>query len=480
MNSVTAVGRSSRLRVTPVPCWSVPVTTTVLKAFELSLLLLLITVVTATAVSLWGAAWKPGQAVWLVILLSSIVAFESLRMSGAYRWRRLTTGHGQWRRTALAALLATTAASASFAELGAPLAAILGLGGLIMVSVSVTLSVVRAGVTYVLRGWLGQGRFATKIAVVGSGPAAEAMARRLRALPVGRVRMAGRYSTDDQPGTVTDLRGNLETLALDCKLRRLDAVVLAESWAASDVLVERLSAYAQDFYTMADPIEGSGPGRPTRLAGEALVLLWERPLKDWQGLRKAAFDRVAATMILVAVAPLLAVVALLVRLESPGPVLFRQFRVGFNNQLFSIYKFRTMQHAAADRLASQQTVPGDVRVTRVGAVLRQLSIDELPQLINILCGEMSLVGPRPHAPGTSAEGKPVHALVPHYARRHLVRPGITGLAQVRGLRGGMHTMQQVVDRLEADLEYIRSQSLRLDLEIMVMTLMRELRSKRAF
>jgi len=116
----------------------------------------------------------------------------------------------------------------------------------------------------------------------------------------------------------------------------------------------------------------------------------------------------------------------------------------------------------------------------VGAVIRRLSVDELPQLINVLCGEMSLVGPPSHGPGTSAEGQPVQALAAHYGRRHLVRPGITGLAQVRRLRVGMHTTQHVLDRLQADLEYIRRQSLRLNFRITVMTLVREIRSNRAF
>ncbi len=454
---------------------------TLIKAAELILLLILSTLLMAIARAMWPGEWTHGvtrAATTLVVILASVFAFESLRLTGAYRWRRLTTGHGQWRRTGLAAGLSACVAMAGLASLAAPMAAIVALGGMTLVATSITLSAGRAAATWALRDWLAQGRFAAKIGVVGAGPAAAALANRLSTVPGALTQLAGCYQ-GDAAGEVW-LRGNLDTLQLDCKLRRLDIVVFADSWTEAGPLVQRLAAFAQDFYTLPDPVFGAGEGVGARLAGEPLVLLWERPLKDWQGVRKQVFDRLAATVILLFVAPLLLLVGLLIRLESPGPVLFRQYRVGYNNQLFSILKFRSMRQDAADRLAAQQTTKGDPRVTRVGAVIRKLSIDELPQLINVLRGDMSLVGPRPHAPGTSAEGKPVQALVPHYGRRHLVRPGITGLAQVRGFRGGMHTVKHVTDRLQADLEYIRRQSLRLDLKIMVMTLVREIRSKRAF
>ena len=463
------------------PCWSATVVITLIKAAELGLLLALASILMAITRATWPGAWTDGvtaAATTLVVILSSIVAFEALRLSGAYRWRRLTTGHGQWRRTAFAAGLSASVAMAGLVTLAAPFAATVALGGMTLVATSITLSVGRATTTWALRDWLAEGRFAAKIGVVGAGPAAAALAERLATVPGALTQLAGCYESE-AAGEVW-LRGNLDTLQLDCKLRRLDIVVFADSWIHAGPLVQRLAAHAQDFYTLPDPIHGAGDGVGARLAGEPLVLLWERPLKNWQGVRKQVFDRLAAAVILVVVAPLLLLVAISIRLESPGAVLFRQYRVGYNNQLFSILKFRSMRADATDRLAAQQTTKGDTRVTRVGAIIRKLSIDELPQLINVLRGDMSLVGPRPHAPGTSAEGKPVQALLPHYGRRHLVRPGITGLAQVRGFRGSMHTAKQVADRLQADLEYIRRQTLRLDLKIMLMTLVREVVSRRAF
>ena len=150
-------------------------------------------------------------------------------MSGAYRWRRLTTGHGQWRRTGQAAGYAALAASASLAVLDAPAAIIFGLGGMILVMVSVVLSAARAAVMAVLRNWMAEGRFATKIAIVGTGPAAEAMALRLRAVAGETVQLSGRYASDPGAAGLQSIRGNLDTLELDCKLRRLDAVVLPKA-----------------------------------------------------------------------------------------------------------------------------------------------------------------------------------------------------------------------------------------------------------
>ncbi len=481
MNTSTLGKAGLTQPVIPGPCWSAPVAMTLIKGLELGLLLLLNAGLMGIARAVWPGPWTLGAtatATTMVVILCSTLAFEALRLSGAYRWRRLTTGHGQWRRTGFAAGLSAFVATVGLFALAAPVASALALGGMTLVATSMTLSVFRATATWMLRDWLSQGRFAAKIGVIGSGPAAAALAVRLATIPGALTQLAGVYQIDaaGQAG----LRGNLDTLQLDCKLRRLDIVVFADSWINAGPLVQRLASHAQDFYTLPDPVHGPGDGIGSRLAGEPLVLLWERPLKDWQGIRKLAFDRVAAATILMVVAPLLVLVAVLIRLESTGPVLFRQYRVGYNNQLFTIRKFRSMRQDAADRMATQQTTQDDPRVTRVGTIIRKLSIDELPQLINVLRGDMSLVGPRPHAPGTSADGMLVQSVVPHYGRRHLVRPGITGLAQVRGFRGGMHTAQQVTDRLQADLEYIRRQSLRLDLKIMAMTIVREVWSKRAF
>jgi len=177
----------------------------------------------------------------------------------------------------------------------------------------------------------------------------------------------------------------------------------------------------------------------------------------------------AALLLLVLVLPLL-IAALLICLESSGPALFRQRRVGLDGTSFMIWKLRTMRTQAAPGNTLCQARRGDPRVTRVGAWLRCRSFDELPQLVNVLRGDMSLVGPRPHAPGTCAGGRPFEQISPRYMARHHMRPGMTGLAQVRGWRGETETEDKLLRRVDSDLEYIATWSLRLDLVILARTL----------
>ena len=153
----------------------------------------------------------------------------------------------------------------------------------------------------------------------------------------------------------------------------------------------------------------------------------------------------------------------------PGPVWFRQSRIGQDGKPFTMWKLRTMRHAPAEAALCQAT-RADPRVTRTGAWLRRTSLDELPQLVNVLRGHMSLVGPRPHAPGTRAAGFLFEDVTPRYAERHRVKPGITGLAQVRGWRGETDTEQKLLGRLASDLEYIETWSLRLDVLILLRTI----------
>jgi polysaccharide biosynthesis protein PslA len=199
-----------------------------------------------------------------------------------------------------------------------------------------------------------------------------------------------------------------------------------------------------------------------------------------QLLLKSAGDRVAALLLIALLAPVLIGVALAIRLDSRGPVFFRQPRVGQHGATFMIWKFRTMHHALADAAARRQTSRDDHRVTRLGRTLRRLSLDELPQLINVLRGEMSLVGPRPHTPATAVDGRLLPEIVPTYVRRHAVKPGITGWAQINGSRGELRTDADVRRRVALDLAYIETWSLGFDLRILVLTVLREIVSTRAY
>jgi exopolysaccharide biosynthesis polyprenyl glycosylphosphotransferase len=187
---------------------------------------------------------------------------------------------------------------------------------------------------------------------------------------------------------------------------------------------------------------------------------------------KSAIDRAGAMLALLALLPVMLSIALAIRLESPGPALFTQERIGFRERRFRCYKFRSMYHHMADSRAARQATRDDTRVTRFGRFLRRSSLDELPQLLNVLKGDMSLVGPRPHAPETCAAGRMFSEIVPFYDRRHCVRPGITGWAQVNGWRGETRTVEDIEMRVRYDLEYISNWSLLFDLRIMLLTLVR--------
>ncbi len=353
-----------------------------------------------------------------------------------------------------------------------------------LVVAGLLLAFLRAASGEIVNSMLVEGRFATHVAVAGGGPSAHRTAERLRGADDPLVHVVGTYLTGQQRVTgAADIRGNLRTLLSDCRLGLVDAIVLAvepEDAEGLRQLRAALKPCVQDIYLAAELMSQAPEGATVfALGATPLLRVSERPIQGWGGRFKRTLDLAGACLLLAFMGPLLLLIALAIKLETPGPILFRQLRVGYNNQLFHIFKFRSMFTDRSDRLAKQQTVQGDTRVTGVGRLIRRLSLDELPQLLNVLRGEMSLVGPRPHAPGTSIGGQRVHTMVHDYACRHRVRPGITGLAQVRGLRGGLETRRQVADRLASDLEYIDTWSLWLDIRIMLGTMMLELCGSRA-
>jgi lipopolysaccharide/colanic/teichoic acid biosynthesis glycosyltransferase len=200
----------------------------------------------------------------------------------------------------------------------------------------------------------------------------------------------------------------------------------------------------------------------------------------WHFVAKRLIDIIVSASALVILAPVLLTVCLLIKIESKGPVSFRQNRWGKDCKLIRIYKFRSMYIEQCDHSGVAQTVRDDPRITRVGRVIRRLNIDELPQLLNVLKGDMSLVGPRCHAVGMLAAGIPYEELVPDYHDRHTMRPGMTGLAQMRGLRGPTDRASKARARIACDLHYVQNFSLWMDISIMAGTVYSEIKGGNGF
>lgn len=259
----------------------------------------------------------------------------------------------------------------------------------------------------------------------------------------------------------------------------IDEIIVAIPWRSTELLREvesELRVLPIPVTLVPDTIAGRVLDHPlSELGPTKAVQLQRPPLNAFQRNLKQGIDRLLAATSLVLLMPFLAVIVAAIRLESPGPALFLQTRVGFNGRTFKIFKFRTMS-TLDDGPVIVQATKNDSRITHLGALLRKLSIDELPQLINVLRGDMSLVGPRPHA---LAHDNEYDRLIATYAIRHKMKPGITGWAQINGFRGETPEIGMMMRRVESDLWYIESWSPWLDIRIMLLTVVRVMQSENA-
>ena len=321
----------------------------------------------------------------------------------------------------------------------------------------------RATVGWHLQGLARSGRLARRVAIIGATQAGAGLVEDITRDP--SLRVVGIF--DDRlvrrpaDATAGRPRGTIGDLIALARRDPIDCIVIALPGNAADRIAgirRHLMGIAIDIYVASE----HGP----------MVCVARRPIGGWGLICKDIFDRIAALVLAVIAAPLLLAIALAVRLDSPGPILFRQEREGLNGIPFTMLKFRTM-YSRRKGDEHVQATRGDRRVTSVGRWLRRFSLDELPQLYNILRGDMSLVGPRPHLAGTQAGNRAFHDVVPHYQARHRVKPGLTGWAQVQGLRGEVRTERELVDRIAQDLHYIDNWSFSLDLRILVGTALRE-------
>lgn len=248
-----------------------------------------------------------------------------------------------------------------------------------------------------------------------------------------------------------------------------DLVLLATSEEHRLGWVTALKASGVSFQMLVSPQALHGAVGIGRIAGWDTLVLSRGPLSMASRVRKRVFDLVLAIPLVVVLAPLFLVTTVAIRIESPGPAIFRQPRIGRGNRTFSIYKFRSMRSERADSAGTKSTLRDDDRITRVGRFIRTTSIDELPQLFNVIAGSMSLVGPRPHAYASTAGDQLFWQVSRRYWMRHAFKPGITGLAQVRGFRGATERPEDLEGRLLSDLEYMENWSLWRDLVIMLAT-----------
>jgi Undecaprenyl-phosphate glucose phosphotransferase len=256
----------------------------------------------------------------------------------------------------------------------------------------------------------------------------------------------------------------------------VDQIYIAVPWQrAPDVMqqIDVLRHLAADIFVLPQERRTSLTLIGSSKLGDQLSMqVTERPINGWDLWFKRAEDVALASVAILVFAPVMLMIAMALKFESPGPVIFRQKRAGFNGSVFEIWKFRSMYMTQSDLEARRQTSKGDPRVTPVGRFIRATSFDELPQFFNVLQGTMSVVGPRPHALKTSTDGKLLEEVVDKYAFRHRVKPGLTGWAQVNGLRGELDSADKLRQRVSYDLDYIDNWSLGFDLKIVLRTMLK--------
>jgi Undecaprenyl-phosphate glucose phosphotransferase len=335
----------------------------------------------------------------------------------------------------------------------------------------------RVALQYQFERWSRAGKLARHVAVVGAGDLGAQLIQKLRQLAPEQIRIVGIF--DDRATRVPAIVaghavvGTTDDLLHFARNGSIDEIVVALPLNAETRLqgiFDKLSSLPVDLRLSLDPISDRMSIRGiSRVGAVPAIDIAERPLKHWAAVTKWLEDKIVSGLMLLATSPAMALIALAIKLDSPGPVFFVQERFGFNNRPIRVLKFRTMYVDRGDPTGARQTVKDDPRVTRVGRLLRAFSLDELPQLINVIRGDMSLVGPRAHAVVMKAAGMLYHEAVDEYFRRHRVKPGLTGWAQIHGLRGETDTIEKAKRRVEYDLWYIDHWSLWLDLRIMLAT-----------
>jgi Undecaprenyl-phosphate glucose phosphotransferase len=335
--------------------------------------------------------------------------------------------------------------------------------------------ILRTGLAFQVERWANRGELDINIAIIGTGESAAKLVHHLEATRGSGTAIVGVFGdgVDAAPQNIAGYpyKGSTDDLLVFIRSNRVDEIILAIPWrddAEIRGITAKLQTVAADVKLCPEEISLELPNLGYgEVAGIPMLKLSERPLSGWSVFAKGLEDRILAAILLVVFSPVLVLAAIAIKLTSQGPVLFKQPRYGFNNNEFSVLKFRTMRAAPAPAVGVEQAKREDPRVTAVGKILRRTSLDELPQLVNVVRGEMSLVGPRPHA---VAHNEEYATVINEYLSRHRVKPGITGWAQINGFRGETQTLDLMRQRVQHDLYYIENWSVLFDLRILVMTL----------
>jgi len=348
---------------------------------------------------------------------------------------------------------------------------------------------VRAATAIAIDRTARSGRLLRRTVIVGGGKDADHLIDELNNDSTNHLQILGIF--DDRQderslGSNKDIArlGTFEKLSDFCRTSNVDLLIVTVPPRAE----ERLMQILEKLFVLQIDVRISALNSKLRLNPRAysyigrvpMLAVMDKPLSDWDRVLKNIEDRVLGALLLVAASPVMALVALAVRLDSKGPAFFRQKRYGFNNELIEVFKFRSLYIDRQDDNGTGSVTRNDSRITRVGQFIRRTSLDELPQLINVAKGEMSLVGPRPHATGSRADLDLFEHVVQGYFARHKVKPGMTGWAQINGLRGGVDTREKIIRRVEYDLYYIDNWSVPFDLYILAMTPISLITGKNAY
>jgi Undecaprenyl-phosphate glucose phosphotransferase len=424
-----------------------------------------------------------------MIAVAAIGTILMLDILGLYSPRSLATFHRNMPRLLLGwiAAFAAVGLTAFFLKAGAELSR--GWMALWFLAGGTALTVERASAGLLFRAMARSGRLQRRAVVYGTGALTDDMIRLLQQDHGADIRIVGVF--DDRadgraeaPAVGYGRIGTLDDLLEVARAMNVDLVIVALPVAGEKRLhdvTSRLSVLPADIRLPAQATQiRLSPRLYSHVGPVAMIDLYDRPIADWGFIAKSLFDKTIGLLCLVALSPVMAAVALAVKLDSRGPVLFRQKRYGFNNELIEVLKFRSMYVDKCDATASRLVTMGDPRVTRVGRFIRKTSLDELPQLFNVIKGELSLVGPRPHAVSAKAEERLYDEIVASYFARHKVKPGITGWAQICGWRGETDTREKIEKRVEHDLYYIENWSVLFDLYILAMTPLALLKSENAY